>query len=207
LPHANSDVEDLLRRAAAGDVTARELLLARHRDRLRRMVALRIDGRMSSRVDPSDVVQDVMIEACRLLPEYLQSRPIAFYPWLKQLALKRLVDLHRRHVVAQQRSIRRESRLHSDADETTRSLADQFSLDELAAAHLIRQELRERLHEAIQQLPEHLRDVLVQRHLNHKSISEIAREAGVAEATVRTRQFRALTLLRELLAEQSSGDR
>ena len=52
------DTEKLLDRAGAGDWTARQQLLMRHRNRLRQMVALRIDRRMAARVDPSDVVQE-----------------------------------------------------------------------------------------------------------------------------------------------------
>ncbi len=50
------DTEELLRQAENGDAGAREGLLARHRDRLRKMVAWRLDRRLAARVDPSDVV-------------------------------------------------------------------------------------------------------------------------------------------------------
>ena len=74
------DTHELLRRATAGDASAETALLARHRDRLRHMVAIRFDERIAARVDPSDVVQDVLAKAARDLPGYLQSRPLPFYP-------------------------------------------------------------------------------------------------------------------------------
>ena len=54
----------LLQRVADGDATAASELLDRHRHRLRRMVAVRLDDRVSARVDPSDVVQG-NVDPCR----------------------------------------------------------------------------------------------------------------------------------------------
>ncbi len=73
------DTDELLREASSGDHAAMEQLLARHRDRLRRMVRLRIDARVAARVDPSDVVQEAISDAWRKLPGYLRRRPVPFY--------------------------------------------------------------------------------------------------------------------------------
>ena len=102
------DTDELLGLAADGDAAARADLLARHRSRLRRMVAYRLDRRLAARVDPSDVVQEVLAEADRQLDHYLRERPLPFYPWLRRLAWERLVKLHNRHLGAQRRSVRRE---------------------------------------------------------------------------------------------------
>src|SRR5215468_10355913 len=102
------DSEQLLQRVAAGELAAREPLLERHRQRLRRMIALRLDRRLWARVDPSDVLQETLAEAGRKLPEYARTRPLPFYAWLRCLAWERLVQVHRRHVRAQRRSVTRE---------------------------------------------------------------------------------------------------
>src|SRR3954465_3996851 len=99
-----TDTDELLRTAELGDESARAELLARHRDRLRRMVAVRIDRRLAARVDPSDVVQEALADAATGLSAYLRARPLPFYPWLRQVAWLRLVQLYRHHVVAQRRS-------------------------------------------------------------------------------------------------------
>src|SRR5438874_11870195 len=103
---APPDTDALLAQAAAGDADARGRLLGRHRERLARMVACRLDRRLLARIDPSDVVQEVLVEADRKLERYLSDRPLPFYPWLRQLAWEHLVTLHRRHVRAQKRSVR-----------------------------------------------------------------------------------------------------
>src|SRR5438132_13279908 len=100
MPLPKEDTEDLLRRAAAGEDAPRGALLARHGDRLRQVVAFRLDRRLAARVDPSDVVQEAMADAARKLPEYLRLRPLPFFPWLRQLALERLIEMHRRHIQA-----------------------------------------------------------------------------------------------------------
>src|SRR4029079_11851731 len=92
------DTDELLRLAAEGHDPARQELLGRHRDRLRRMVAVRMDRRLAARIDPSDVVQEALAAAHRDLGDYLRDRPLPFYPWLRRLAWERLVALYHRHV-------------------------------------------------------------------------------------------------------------
>src|SRR5690242_2109273 len=102
------DTEEHLQPVAAGDAAARGELLEHYRQRLRLAVALRLDPRLRPRLDPSDVVQDVLAEADRKLATYVSQRPLPFYPWLHHLAGERLAHLYRRHVRAQRRSVRRE---------------------------------------------------------------------------------------------------
>jgi RNA polymerase sigma-70 factor (ECF subfamily) len=81
----DTDELELLQAAAKGDDDARQRLLARHRGRLRQMVAVYLDHRLAARVDPSDVVQEALAEAARGLAGYLRERPLPFYPWLRHL--------------------------------------------------------------------------------------------------------------------------
>src|SRR5947199_4295375 len=108
MPASPPDTEQLVERAAHGDAAARQQLLTRHRPRLRRMVAVRLDRRLAARVDPSDLVQETLAEAAEDLSDYLRRRPIPFYPWLRQIACQRLIDVHRRHLHAGKRSVTRE---------------------------------------------------------------------------------------------------
>jgi DNA-directed RNA polymerase specialized sigma24 family protein len=71
-----------------GDQAAVRSLVERHRERLRRMVALRLDSRVSARVDASDVVQEALFDATRKLAEYERERPLPIYPWLHRLTAR-----------------------------------------------------------------------------------------------------------------------
>src|SRR5450755_881816 len=106
----NPDTDHLLASASRGDATARGRLLERHRPRLKRMVAVRLDRRLAARVDPSDVVQEALVDAAQHLDEFLRDRPLPFYPWLRRRAELRLADTYRRHIRAGRRSVEREER-------------------------------------------------------------------------------------------------
>src|SRR5215467_9832648 len=106
-PH-RIDADELIERAARGDDAARQQLLAGYRDRLKRMVAVHLDRRLAARVDPSDIVQEALLDAHRELSDYLERRPLPLYPWLRQLASERLAKWHRAHIRAQKRSVGRE---------------------------------------------------------------------------------------------------
>lgn len=102
----------LIGQAARGDQHALETLLDRHRDRLRRMVALRLDRRLQGRIDPSDVIQEACADAAGRLPEYQRSPSMPFFLWLRFLVAQRLLDEHRKHLGAAIRDAGREISLY-----------------------------------------------------------------------------------------------
>jgi RNA polymerase sigma-70 factor (ECF subfamily) len=197
------DTEELLRQASQGDANARGRLLARHRDRLRKMVGWRLDRRLAARVDPSDVVQEVLAEADRKLERYLRERPLPFLPWLRQLTWEHLATLHRRHVRAQRRTVRREEPgMLNLPDESAAELAGRL-VDSASSPtqHVVRQELRQRVRAALGQLPERDREVLVLRHLEELSVADTATVLGISPGAAKVRHLRALQRLRALLDE------
>jgi RNA polymerase sigma-70 factor (ECF subfamily) len=201
--HSDSQTDTLLHRAAEGEDTARDELLDRYRERLRRMVAMRLDKRISARIDPSDIVQEVMRDAFRRLPEYFADPQISFYPWLRQIAWDRLVDMYRRHVAAERRSVLRE---HPGGpslnDESVAELAQSIvtsSINPVRRAMLA--EMEQRTKEALMQLKPHDREILVLRHLEQLGVEEIAGVLGISQTAVTSRHLRALQRLRRLLGD------
>jgi len=201
------ETEELLERAARGDPQAIEQLLTRYRPRLRQMVAVRMDPRLKSRIDPSDVVQEALMDASRMLPQYLRDRPLPYYPWLRQVAWQRLYDLHVRHVQAKKRSVAREAveaMMLSDASIV--QLAERVvAAGTSPSVNLFRKELRRRVQEALGQMKAEDREVLVLRYLEQLDANEIAAIVGISQDAVKMRHLRALKRLRGLLGETLGG--
>lgn len=203
----SQETQELLRRAEAGDSDAINNLMDRHRDSLRQMVNLRMDRAIAGRVDASDVVQDVLWEASRRLNDYIQQPNMPFHLWLRQLAKDRMVDMHRRHRGAQRRSVDRENPLHAapSPDASGFDWGGQLPDGELTpAAANIRRELEQRFLEALNQLEEDDRDIILMRHYEHLGNSEVAAALNITPAAAGMRHLRALKKLRAILGESSS---
>ena len=197
------DTEELIEQASQGDPNALQHLLVRHRGRLRKMVAVRLDRRLAARVDPSDVVQEALAEAIQHFPEYLRTRPLPFSAWLRQFAWQRLVKLHRHHIRAQKRSVRREEALPMPLpeDSVLRLARRLLARGSSPSQALIHDELRERLRVALDQLAPHDREILVMRNLEQLPVAEIAAVLGLTEGAVKVRHLRALQRLRSILGD------
>jgi RNA polymerase sigma-70 factor (ECF subfamily) len=204
VPRRGDDTEELLARAEAGDTLAVGELLDRHRARLRRMVAVRMDRRLSPRLDPSDVVQDALAEASRRLSDYLLKRPLPFYPWLRQIAWERLVHLHDRHLRAQKRAVGREEQVEMAlSEQSAMQLADRLLAPGTSPSRrLLRAELRARVRTALDRLPPHDREILVMWHLEELSVGEIAALLGLTQSGVKSRHRRALERLLGVLDDK-----
>jgi RNA polymerase sigma-70 factor (ECF subfamily) len=199
-----SDTDHLLNRAATGDPFAREELLMRHRERLNRLVAVRFDRRLAARVDPSDIVQETLADAAMRLDQYLANRPMAYYPWLRRLALDRLDKTYRRHT-AVRRTVRREEQPALPEDSAF-ALAERLMMVQTDPVHAAqRNERKAQVRRLLDQLPDGDREVLVLRFLEQLSSSETADVLGITSGAVRLRMMRALKRLRSQLGEDSLG--
>jgi len=200
--------QDILRDVAGGDAEAVNRLMDRHREAVRRMVQLRLDHAVARRVDASDVVQDVMLEASQRLTDYLRNPGMPFHLWLRQLALDRIIDMHRRHRGAQRRSVDREQNF-SGVGHDEQSAADLAALlrdaELTPAAAALRKELQSRFVAALQQMDEGDREIIVMRHFEHLGNSEAAEALGLSAPAAGMRYLRAIRRLRELLGGDDSS--
>jgi RNA polymerase sigma-70 factor (ECF subfamily) len=202
----SSETKELLAAARAGDAAARNELLERHRQALRRMVGLRMDRLLQRRLDASDIVQDVLVEANRRLTDYLASSGMPFGLWLRHLARDRLIDAHRRHHAAR-RNVEREQPLdHAPHDD--RSAFDLAALvrdrEMTPAAAATHHELEIRFQEAVETLDEADREVVLMRHFEQLSNRDVAQALAISESAAGMRYLRAMRRLRALLQEPPS---
>jgi RNA polymerase sigma-70 factor (ECF subfamily) len=203
-----SDTNIWLERAAGGDAEGWRQLLARHHDRLRRMVAVRLDPRLYGRVDPSDVLQEAYLDAAVQLPAYVKTPNIPFFLWLRLLAGSRLSKVHLRHLGRQRRDAAREVSLDRPAMPAASSAALAARLlgrGSRPSEAAVRAELKARLVEALDELEPLDRDVLALRHFEQLSTAESAAVLGVSESAAAKRYLRAIMRLRVMLRDRPGG--
>jgi RNA polymerase sigma-70 factor, ECF subfamily len=205
-PCAPDDSDQLIRDAAAGDTAAIERLFERHRERLRRMVSLRLDDRLAARMDASDVVQEALADAARKLANYARDRPLPFYAWLHCLAAERLAAAHRRHWRSKARSVGREA---TDAfawpDSSAQLMVNRLVANDTTPTHaMLREEQRQHLHAALQQLATIDREILMMHYLEELSFPEIAAILAIGEGAAKMRHLRALRRIRAIMSGEGS---
>jgi RNA polymerase sigma-70 factor (ECF subfamily) len=204
----SSETDRLLQAAARGDNEQWGALLERHRERLRRMVVLRMDRRLQGRIDASDVIQEAYLEASTRMADYLKQPTMPFFLWLRFLTSQKLQELHRHHLGAQARDVVREVYLYQGALPETSSAALAAQL----LGHLtqpsqaaIRAEMKIRLQDALNSLDALDREVLALRHFEHLSNAETAQTLGIRKSAASKRYIRALKKLREILSSMPGG--
>lgn len=201
------DTTELLTRVDAGDALALNSLLDRYRPRLRSLVMLRMGDALAPRFDPSDVVQESLLCANDRMADYLARRPVPFYLWLRQLTLERLIDLRRQHLLAKKRSVHREEHAPALSDASVCQLVDRLIAPGSSPSQRVhRDEMRVRLRQALDDLADNDREVLVLRHLEQLTTPEIATVLGLTETAVKVRHLRALQRLRVQLGDRFKDD-
>ncbi len=191
----------LLERAQNGDNAAFEELFQRHRAKLRRTIALRMDRRVSARVDASDVLQETYLEAFKRLPRYLQQQGMPFYLWLCWIAREKVLALHRRHLGADKRAVTHEAPV-LPADSSATFVSVVIAGHETSPSQaLAKAELGERLRLALGQLDDDERDLILWRHFEQLSARDMAQLLQISEAAASKRYIRAVERLRSILLE------
>jgi RNA polymerase sigma-70 factor (ECF subfamily) len=201
-----SQTDRLLDGARANEAGAADRLLGEFREPLRRMIDLRLDPAVARRVDASDIVQDVLIEANQRLTDYLKKPDMPFHLWLRHLAQDRIIDTHRRHRLAQRRSIDREQPIARPAwaDESSVSLVQHLiDRERTPASAAVVAELQHRLAAAVNDLADDDREVILMRHHELLTNQEVAAALGLTEAAASMRYLRAVRRLRAALVPDS----
>jgi len=178
---------ELARRVRQGDAAALDDLLARYQERLLRIIRVRLGPRLRRRVEPADVLQDVMLRASGAIAGFEPRSHAAILGWLSVIAEHRIRELHKRHT-ADKRDLDREaawpasgSGEHAGPD--PRLAASQTSPSERVA----RRELERIVDEQLAELaPERYRRVIELRDYHGASWEEV--RAGLGDASVKSAQ-------------------
>ncbi|MFO0807849.1 MAG: sigma-70 family RNA polymerase sigma factor [Gemmataceae bacterium] len=190
-------------RLRAGDAAAAGDLFAQHRDRLKRMVRLRLDRRMQGRLDASDVLQEAFLDVQKRAADFAAKPEMPAYLWLRLVTTERLLILHRHHLGTQMRDAAQEVSLCRGGPPaaSTHSLAN-LLLGRLTSPSqaAIRTERQLRLQEALNGMDPLDREVLALRHFEELGNSEVAAVLGLTKTAASNRYIRALKRLKEILS-------
>lgn len=191
--------EDRLR---AGEVAAAGEVFAACRDRLKRMVRLRLDRRLQGRLDASDVLQEAFLDVQKKATDFA-AKGLPAYLWLRLVVAERLLILHRHHLGAQMRDASQEVSLGRGGPPaaSTHSLAN-LLLGRLTSPTqaAVRAERQLRLQDALNAMDPLDREILALRHFEELSNGEAAAVLGLTKTAASNRYVRALKRLKDALA-------
>src|ERR1700733_7917504 len=208
LDETPGDPTDPIDRLRGGDRGALAELFDKHRDRLRRMVELRIDARVRGRLDPSDVLQEAFLDVARDLDSYLADPKLPPLLWLRLHVGRRLTTLHRKHLGTRMRDAGLEISLYQDAlPEASSAALASMLLGRITSPTqaAVRAERLLRVQEALNTLDPIDREVLALRHFEQLSRSETAEVLGISQDAGAQRYFRALKRLKDVLSAMPGG--
>jgi RNA polymerase sigma-70 factor (ECF subfamily) len=192
------DPELLLQEARRKNGEALGQLLELYRSYLTLLARVQIGQRLQGKIDAADLVQETFLEAHRHFALFQGSTESELACWLRQILAGRLAKLVRHYLGTQRRNVRLERELTADLDQSSRVLdrglvAPSSSPSDRAA----RREQAVLLANALEQLPEDYREVLILRHLEGLSFPDVARRMGRTMLSVKKLWARALPRLRD----------
>jgi RNA polymerase sigma-70 factor (ECF subfamily) len=200
--------DELLDAARSGNEGALATLVERHRDRLERMVRLRMDRRLQGRVDPADVVQEAYLAMRGKFRLHSADPQLPFFLWLRLEVGQKLVDVHRFHLGTKMRDAGLEVSLHQGAlpQVTSLSLAEHLLGKLTPASHAaMRVELKLRVQEGLNSMDPNDREVLILRHFEELSNAEVAQVLGIKPSAAVNRYVRALKRLKDVFQGMPGG--
>jgi RNA polymerase sigma-70 factor (ECF subfamily) len=192
---------ELLRQGGADQFA---VVFSRYQDRLQRMIRFRLDRRLYGRVDSADVLQEVWLDASKRVAEYVSNPIVPVFIWLRQIAWQTIIDLHRRHLGAQKRSVANEVAFGRGGgqEDTSLSIAARLAGDLTSPSQAaMRDERMQQLRQALAEMDEIDREVLALRHFEELGNNEVAEILGIQKTAASNRYVRALKRLKEVLEQ------
>lgn len=172
-----------------------------YREYLRMLARIHLVPALRSRVDASDVVQEVLVRACQALRGFTFQGQAELLAWLRAILVNYLRDLVRRNL-AEARDVQREQSLEASLQESSARLeAFLAASGSSPGEQVVRQERLIALANALALLPDEQREAIELKHLQGQSVAEIGARLGKTHAAVAGLLRRGLERLRAILDE------
>jgi len=202
--HDRRKIDELESRLGNGDKEALATLFDCHRDRLRHIVYFRMNPMLQQRLEPDDVLQEAYIEAAKRMDHFVKNRFASSFLWLRLIANQTLIDMHRRHLGAQARDVRREVALEGlmYSESTSSSMVIQLAASATSPSQLAtRHQLVGKVTAVVNRLEPLDQEILALRHFEELTNSETANVLGIEQKAASIRYVRALQRLKSALAD------
>jgi RNA polymerase sigma-70 factor (ECF subfamily) len=198
-----SEAMTLLYEAKRGGSREQGKLLALYTNYLKIMAQSQLDRRIRRRVSPSDLVQETLLEAHRDFSSFRGVTNAEFVGWLRQILIHNLIRVTEKHLQTDKRDVRREVYFHklNASIEHSSSRLEQVLASPLESpsSELGRHERTRMLADAIAELHEEQRQVIILRHIEGLPFAEIADQIGRTSGACRMLWLRAMDQLRQKL--------
>ncbi|TWU01937.1 sigma-70 family RNA polymerase sigma factor [Neorhodopirellula pilleata] len=192
----------LLRRASEEpDVLLGEVFDVHH-DTFWHLVTFRMDGRLMSRIDADDVLQDAYLAAKIRIEHWVQHPKHSLFVWTRMTVMQTLIDVHRRHLEAGKRSAGREISIGGARlpNTTAESLAGILAASQTSpSGRAIREESSAELQRAIETMSEIDQEMIALRHFEGLNNQQAAEVLGLSATAASNRYIRALSRLQAVL--------
>jgi RNA polymerase sigma-70 factor, ECF subfamily len=199
---SGSDLSRLIDRARRDEPGALDRLLASYRNYLRLLARTGLDASLQGKADPSDLVQDALLKASQRFDQFRGASDAELAGWLRQILARCLADFVRRYRTGG-RHAGREQSLEQLVDRSSQAMERVLATDGTSpSASAQRRDLGVVLSDALAQLGEDQREVIVLHHLEGHDWDEVARRMGRTVGAVRMLWARALKQLRPLIDER-----
>ena len=197
------DENDLIQKAQKGDLEALAQVFETNRERLKRMIRVRMSERVRPRVAASDVLQEAYVDLAQQLGNYAKDPKLPFFLWMRRVTGLRLAKVHREHLGQKIRDVNRERRLDvAIPDASAVYMANQLSGHFTSVSEkAMRNENELRMQAAIEQVSETDREILAMRHVEQLTNSEIAVLLEISESAATNRYVRAIRKLKDAMGE------
>ncbi len=208
MDHSSTGATDPIERLRKGHRQALAVLFESCRERLCRMVELRMDPRLRARLDAADVLQEAFLEIARDLDAYLADPVLPPLLWLRLHVGRKLTTLHRQHLGTKMRAAGMEISLYRDAlpQASSAALASMLLGKHTSPSQAAqRAERLLRIQEALNSLDSLDREVLALRHFEQLNRSETAKVLGISQDAGAKRYYRALKRLKDVLTAMPGG--
>jgi RNA polymerase sigma-70 factor (ECF subfamily) len=201
-----ADAERLIADARSGDSVPLSRLLELYRNYLRLLARVELGRRLQAKVDPSDVVQEALLDAHRYFPTFRGTAEGQFVGWLREILAGVLANQVRRYLGTQARNVRLERQIADGLGQSSVLLdrglvADQSSPSEQAA----RVEQAVILADALARLPDDYREVILLRNFEGLTFPQAAERMARTLDSVEKLWLRALARLRQQLTARGGA--